>query len=225
MYSKEFWDGIYKNQVGTLPRLTETHKNNATDFLQKYLPQNLKWKNILDYWCWNGHIWEKFLYKWANVDFAEISDKMIELLKRKFLYSNKIYQALSEWDLLWKTKIFGVSTPKDLLDKWLSYDYIVAWALFHHINPNLRSEFLGSFNKLLKKDWTLIIAWWDESDIILKQDKNIWHITWQPCFTLNNISKYLDGDKYEIKETWILKKTNPAFDIPRIFRHYVIKKI
>jgi cyclopropane fatty-acyl-phospholipid synthase-like methyltransferase len=50
-----------------------------------------------------------------------------------------------------------VETPDCLPVENENYDYIITWALFHHINPNKWKEFLDKFGKLLKKGGEIII--------------------------------------------------------------------
>ena len=94
MYTSEFWDKVYEQQNNTPPRAAKEHKENATNRINEHIPENVRWKRILDYWCWNGHIWESFLEKWADVDFAEISTKMVEIIRQKYLYSSKVWKIL-----------------------------------------------------------------------------------------------------------------------------------
>lgn len=224
MYTWEFRDKIYKQQHGKPPRVAKEHKEIATNRLNEHLLENMEWVHVLDYWCWNGHIWESFLLKWANVDFAEISNKMVELLRKKYSYPNELWKVLNEECSLWQAKIFWVESPNELPVSDESYDYIIAWALFHHVNPNSWKEFLDKFRDLLKKDWKLIITWWDETDIVLKNDEFKWHVTWQPSYTINSLIEYLDTESLEIVETWLIDEKIPAFDIPRTLRYFIIKR-
>ena len=224
MYSQEFRDNVYEKQNDNPPRTATEHKENAINRLNEHLPENMEWKHILDYWCGNGHIWESFLQKWADVDFAEISNKMVELLRKKYVYPRELWIIFDENDNFWQAKVFSVESPKDLpIEDW-SYDYIITWALFHHVNPDVRKEFLDKFWELLKKNWKIIIAWRDETDIVLKQDEYKWHVTWQPSYKINDLLKYLDPEVFEVEETWLIDEKIPAFDIPRTFRYFIVKK-
>lgn len=224
MYTSEFRDKVYEQQNETPPRVASEHKEIAINRLNEHLQEDIEWKHILDYWCWNGHIWENFLQKWADVDFAEISSKMIELLRKKYVYVWDIWKTLDAEKSKWQAKVFSVESPKDLpMEDW-SYDYIITRALFHHVSPEVWKEFLDKFWKLLKENWKIIIAWWDESDIVLKQDGYKWHVTWQPSYKINNLQEYLDPDIFEIEETWLVDEKIPAFDIPRTLRYFIIKK-
>jgi hypothetical protein len=76
MYTKEFWDNVYEKQNWKPPWTETEHKRNIISVVKKFLPEDIEWKCILDYWCGEGTLWEKLLKDWANVDFAEISSKM-----------------------------------------------------------------------------------------------------------------------------------------------------
>lgn len=224
MYTQEFWDKVYEQQNDRPQRTASEHKEKAINRLNEHLPENMEWKHILDYWCWTGHIWESFLQKWADVDFAEISNKMVELLRKKYVYLSELSMTLDGNNNFWQVKVFSVESPKDLeVEDW-SYDYIIAWALFHHVSPNVRKEFLDKFWELLKNDWKMVIAWRDETDIVLKQDEYKWHVTWQPSYKINDLPKYLDPDIFEVEETWLIDEKIPAFDIPRTLRYFIVKR-
>jgi cyclopropane fatty-acyl-phospholipid synthase-like methyltransferase len=47
--------------------------------------------------------------------------------------------------------VFLVKTPYDLpVNECDDYDYIIAWSVFHHINPDNWKNFLDGFSELLK---------------------------------------------------------------------------
>lgn len=220
MYTTEFRDKIYE---GLTPRTANEHINQAIEWLNNHLPENVERLKILDYASWPGDIWWTLLKRWANVDFAEISSTMIDTLRQKFCYKSELWGTLDEKQNWWQARVFSVESPKDLpVEDW-NYDYIIAWALFHHVSPEYWKEFLDNFWRLLAKDWKIIIAWWDETDIVLKQDGYKWHVTWQPSYKINDLPKYLDQNMFDIEETWLFDEKIPAFDIPRTLRYFVVK--
>ena len=179
MYTSKFRDKVYEDQHGTPPWTALEHKEQTVSLLSEYLPQTVEWKHILDYWCWDGKIWEHFLKMWADLDFAEISDKMVELLRKKYLYQSELLDAV--WngvDNTRKVQVYKVETPHDIPDKE-SYDYIISRCVFHHIDPKLWKDFIDELMAHLKKWGKLMIWWWDISDDVLKQDGQLWHVTWQ----------------------------------------------
>lgn len=222
MYSSEFRNKIYGD---TPPRETKEHKENAINQLNKLLPDDMMWKHVLDYWCGSGHIWEKLMERWARVDFAEISSKMVEKLRNKFEYTWNIWEILDANECKSYARVFWVKSPKDLpVENW-TYDCIIAWTVLHHINPDNWKEFLDWFSELLKIGWKMIITWRDESDTVLKQNWFKWHVTWQPSYTIYNLPNFLDKEKCEIVETWVYSEKLQAFKTPRMFRYYIVKKI
>ena len=222
MYTSEFRDKVYEDQHGTPPWTSFEHKQNTVTLLREYLPQDVSWKHILDYWCWDGQIWEYFLKMWADVDFAEISEKMVESLRRKYLYESELSEVIwDEKEKLSKAFVYRVESPSDL-PEWEKYDYIISWCLFHHIDPRMRRSFLDSLCSLLKKWWRLFIGWCDKSDPILQQDWNLWHVTWKASWYIDSLPEYLDFDLYEVEDTWILDDKIPLFDVPRRLRYFVI---
>ena len=223
MYTSEFRDKVYEDQHGTPPWTSFEHKQNAVKLLSEYLPQDVEWKHILDYWCGDGQIWAYFLEKWADVDFAEISEKMVELLRKKYLYKSEIFEAVQTDIDKWKrVQIYKVESPTDIPDKQ-SYDYILCRCVFHHIDPRMRKGFLDGLWWLLKKWWKLIIAGCDISDEILKQDGNLWHVTWELSRYINDLPKFIDSNMYEIEETGVYDDKIPNFDIARKMRYFVIR--
>ena len=219
MNQPESWDKIYETIP---PRETREHKENVIKQLNEFLPENMEWKYVLDYWCGSGHLWEYIMGKWAYVDFAEISSTMVDLLMKKYSYSDE--KTLDWKESFWQTKVFKVESPSDIpVENW-TYDYIIAWSVLHHINPDSWKKFLDWFSELLKSGGKMIITWWDESDVVLKQDWFKWRVTWQPTYTINELPKFLYKEKCEIEKTWVYSEQLLAFEIPRMFRYFVIKK-
>ena len=223
MYTSKFRDKVYEDQHGSPPWICFEHKQNAIRLLSEYLPENVEWKHILDYGCGDGQIWEYYLEKWADVDFAEISEKMVDFLRKKYLYKSKLLDAVWENIDKWKNvQIYKVETPVDIPSEQ-SYDYILCRCVLHHIDPSMWSNFLDKFWWLLKKWWKLIIAWFDITDEILKQDGNLWHVTWEHSRYINDLPLFIDSSIYEIEETGVYDDKTSAFDVARKMRYFVIR--
>lgn len=220
MLTSEKRDEIYG---GETPRTSIEHIQQTIERLNKHLPENVKWLNFLDYAAWTWGIWGEFLKKWANVDFAEIANAMIHELRQEFTYNNEIWDMLDERQNRWQAKVFPAKSPIELPVENEHYNYIIAWAIFHHVSPEYRKEFLDKFWELLKKDWKIFIAWWDETDIVLREDWYKGHVTWEPSYTINSLPQYMNNEIFEIEETWTFDQKIPYFDIPRTFRYYIVK--
>ena len=128
MYTKEFWDNVYEKQNWKPPRTEAEHQKNIISVVKKFLPEDIEWKRIFDYWCGAGTLGEELLKDWANVDFAEISSKMVEMLRKKFVYPKELSSTLGDGKE-WQAKVFNVDSPKDLPVANETYDYIIAWTV------------------------------------------------------------------------------------------------
>ncbi len=182
------------------PRISCDWKELATRFLDNHLPTDISWKNILDYWCGNGQIWECLLQKWANVDFVDISTKMVNELKQRCA-SWEIWNVLNPENVIWNARVFQAESLKNIPAENERYDYIVVWSVFHHINPNNRKEFLDIFWKLLKKNWKLFVEWLDENDFRLKTPGFKAFVTWKPLYPINSLPWYINSEVFEIEDT------------------------
>ena len=218
-------DAIYewlKKWWHTPPWESSENRESAIDCLIKILPNIIQWKHILDYWCWNGHIWEYFLQKWANIDFADISHKKVESLRIKYSSQKDLWKVLDDKNC-WYVRVFQAETPNDLPVENQSYDYIIMWNVLHHIDPNYWKWFLDKFWDLLKTDWKLILQWVDETSILFEKYQFKWCVTWDPIYAINSLPEYLDSNVFEIEKTWLNEVKLPMFDYPGMFRYFVIK--
>jgi hypothetical protein len=77
----------------------------------------------------------------------------------------------------------------------------------------------------LKKGGEIIIYWRDATDIVLEQDESKWHVTWQPSYAINNLPDFLDSEIFEIKETWLQEERLSIFDIPRVLRYFIVRRV
>jgi SAM-dependent methyltransferase len=224
MYKPEFRDEVYNKSDARLPWTSDGHIKCVVNWLNQHWFNEMKWKRVLDYWCGKGFIWENCLQKWAKVDFAEISNTMVDFLMKKYCCSSELWKT-SDWEEpFWQVNVFKAGLPSDILVESWTYDYIFAWSVLHHINPDNWKNFLDWFSELLKSGWKLVVTWWDESDSVLKQDWFKWRFTWQSTYSMNKLPDYLDREKYEIEETWVYSESFEAFNIPRIFRYFILKK-
>jgi|GEM_PF-6320278 len=209
MYSREEWDDIYKIHMNDAPWMSEICAKGHIAYLDKYLP-DVKGKKFLDYGCGNGLIAFHFFQRGALVDMADISDSLVVWLRKKYKKDG--------------INIYQVATPQDIDEKNGNYDIIIANSLFHHIHPELWTNFLKGFANLLKRHGLLLISGWDESDEFAKMriapytQKTTWPIT----NIRENIQRTHQFDiiTEEVREIELLG----FFKNNKIFKYYVLKK-
>jgi len=209
MYSREEWDDIYKNHLFDAPWMSEICAQGHIDFLKEFLP-NVKGKKILDYGCGNGLIAYHFYKEGANIELADISDKLVEWLENK--YKDEVI------------KVIQAATPQEIDNGGVPYDYIIANSLFHHVQPDLWTSFLIGFANLLKRGGLLLLSGWDESDDFakVKVAKYTQKTTW-PITTIGNNIK--QTNLFEIISEQVHAVGLPGFfKKSKMFKYYVLKK-
>lgn len=205
------------------PRESSENKENAINVLDRFLPNTIEWRHLLDYWCWNGHIWEYFLQKWVNVDFADVAHTKVEALRIKYSIPKDLWNVLDDKNC-WNVRVFEAKTPDDLPVENGSYDYIIMWNVLHHIDPNYWELFFDKFWDLIKTGWKLILQWVDETSILFEKYKFKWCVTWDPIYAINSLREYLDSNVFEVEDEWLNEVKLPIFDYPGMFRYFVIRR-
>lgn len=113
-------------------------KNNWTDtIIAKYLIDNA---SVLDIWCASGLFFEKWKVK--NIDYYGIdyNSIMVEYCKKKWL----------------NTKQLDISCePLTYPDN--SFDFIYCSHVLEHILSNEQIKFFNELQRVLKKDWVLLL--------------------------------------------------------------------
>ena len=210
MYSKDFWNNIYKVHITDAPWMSEACANNQLEFMEQYLG-DVKGKRFLDYGCGNGQVAYHFHKKGAKLVLADISDDLIEWLKQQ--YNNE------------SITIIQAATPQDIPDDEGLYDIITANCLFHHIQPELWTSFLKGFAELMKPDALLIISGWDETDEIIEKEK-IAAFTHYPAWPITSLRKNIDKtNKFDVLADYLKLMELPGyFNISRKFRYYTLKR-
>lgn len=207
MYTRDFWDSVYKLHFDDAPWMSEEWASHGIELIKQYLdisPESL----ILDYGCGNALISDYFYARGVKVELAEISDEMIKWLK--IHYDNKL-------------NIYNVKLPNEIKFKD-RYDYVIAWGVFHHIKPDIWETFMNGFHKLMKQDALLFISGWNEEDEVIIQDNNKARFTGQPVWFINNLVNIIDRDKFEIVENNVSQVQLSAFDKPRSVRNIILRK-
>ena len=210
MYSKQEWDDIYKFHFYDAPWMSESCAKEHLVYLDRYLPE-VREKKILDYGCGNGLIAYHFFKKGAIVDLVDISDNLVTWLKDRYTKVGI-------------NNIFRVSTPQDIDNDNNMYDIIIANSLFHHIQPELWTNFLKGFAELLKPDGLLVLSGWDETEAFAKNKEAPYtkKVTWP-------ISKIDQNIKLSHRFSIVNEEVHPIrlpefFKSDKIFKYYVLKK-
>lgn len=210
MYTREFWDAIYRQHFYDAPWMSNSCVRAHIANIEKYIP-DVDGKAFLDYGCGNGKLAYHFFKKGAFVDLADISDELVKWLKKKY----------KKYDI----GVFDVETPAELRKNGKYYDIIVATSFFHHIEPNLWKDFLLDFAIILSQGGLLVIGGWDESDEIIAEDNNTARFTGQKTWPINGMSSVIESiDEYDIEINILEDLSIDAFPNPRKMRYFVIKK-
>jgi len=111
--------------------------------LKEYLPEN---GQILDLGCGNGRFWE--IAKQKNLKYigADVSEKMVEIAKDKYL--DGTFVKLDDF--------VNLPFPAE------KFDVVANLAVLHHIpGQEYRLKFLKEIKRVMKKGGTLILTVWD----------------------------------------------------------------
>lgn len=208
MYTREFWDKIYQKHFSDAPWMSPQWADAGIKVLEYYIPPAPPQGCILDYGCGNALISEHFMRKGHNLELAEISDQLVEWLSAQHR----------------DVPIHLVNAPSDIAgeDK---YDFAIAWGLFHHINPNLWGQFLGDFHRLMRPGALLLVSGWDDSDMILKEEKKLGRFTRQRVWYINMLDDMISWRKneYDVLESKIIPVKLDAFPQDRMIRFIVAR--
>lgn len=131
--------------------------------------KNYKFENqkILDLWCWTWRLFDFFKSKWLenkNYIWSDFSEKMLEEAKKNYP-ENKYFC----WDI--SDKNFLELFEKNNIWK---FDQIRCIAMFHHLwNKKQRIKAIKNFNKILNKNWKIILTVWNfyQPEFIYSENK------------------------------------------------------
>ena len=209
MYTREFWDEIYQKHFSDAPWMSAEWAADGTRLLENYIPPAPPKGCILDYGCGNALISDHFMHKGHSLELAEISDELVNWLKAKYKSSIPIHL---------------VDTPDEIPGQ-KKYDYVIAWGLFHHINPNYWRAFLKSFHRLMKKESLLLISGWDDTDSILKDEQKLGRFTRQRVWYINMLDDLISDETvdFDLMESRVIPFKINAFTQERMIRFIVAR--
>lgn len=205
-YSKQEWDEIYTRHYEDAPWMNDSWKLSIMDLVNQYLPKNAK--TLLDYGCGSGYLGYNFYLKGLQVDLSDISSVLIDKIKMKYKDTSMGF--------------YYTNTPDDLAGK--KYDVIIAWAVFHHLDPIDWKPFLEGFHRLLNKDGILVIGGWDASDVVVKEDGNKARYANHETWFINSLSELFDNEKFLLMNDSVLYFDIPPFQKKRVMRSYILVK-
>lgn len=174
------------------------------------LGKPLQGLRLLDYGCGNGYIGIHFCKKGVLVDLTDISKVLIDQLNQEYGGESNI-------------NIFRSDSPADIPGR-RKYDVILAWNLFHHIDPKMWHQYLSEFVQKMKVGGLLLISGWDQSDPIIKEDHNKARYTQHETWFVNDLPKYLGSLPCDLIKDQLLTEIVPAFGTQRDFRYFIIRK-
>lgn len=214
MYTQDFWDNIYRTHFDDAPWMNDSWKGPFFQMLtadvQSLLHGHLDGAKLLDYGCGNGHIGCHFAQMGMFVDLADISTVLVDKL-----------QALIPPDS--QIRVFQVSEPNQLPQN-NTYDIILSLSFFHHINPDLWTQFLSQFIDKLNSGAYIIISGWDESDPIIRNDMGLARYTQHPTWCINQLSDIINKVNLTLECNKHVEFLVPQFGCNRHFRYFIANK-
>lgn len=205
-YNQSDWNEIYKLHYDDAPWMNNSWKKAILKMVEENMPENAK--TLLDYGCGNGFVGCYFYKKGLSVDLSDISDVLIDKIKVKY----------KDTDI----QIYQTNTPTDLAGK--KYDVIIAWGVFHHINPQDWEQFLVGFGQLLNPKGILVIGGWDKEDRIIIEDGKKARYAGHETWFINDMVNVIDYDHFYLRKDFVQSFDIPPFTEKRMKRCFILEK-
>ena len=175
------------------------------DFFYKKFPFENNEK-ILDLWCWTWRLFDFFKSKWLkseNYFWTDFSKEMLEEAKKNYPENKYFFWDISKNNFLenFEKNIFLKNEKKENL----MFDQIWCIAMFHHLsNKKQRIQAIKNFDKILNKNWKIILTVWN-----FYQDK---FIDWKKNRLYNKFEKILKKSFWRnIVSFWFYSKQDCFF--------------
>lgn len=205
-YNQSDWNEIYRLHYDDAPWMNNSWKKAILKMIEENMPENAQ--TLLDYGCGNGFVGYYFYKKGLSVDLSDISDVLIDKIKVK--YKNTDIQ------------IYQTNTPNDLLGK--KYDIIVAWGLFHHINPQDWEQFLIGFDQLLNPKGILVIGGWDKEDHVIIEDGKKARYAGHETWFINDMVDVFDYNHFYLRKNFVQSFDIQPFTEKRMKHCFILEK-
>jgi len=156
---------------------------------QRFLPRDLKWKTVVDLWCWDWRINKFFIWKWIKkYIWIDISEKMLQQVKN---YVIKIKHDLN--------------TPLPIQDNTI--DIVICLFVLLHID-NIKLLFSEIYRILTDNGVFVLFHHIERKNYVYWQWNNKFkiHTNKWSYKEIENLLEYsfFKFKVYDVKENWIL---------------------
>lgn len=185
LYEKTYKDNFsfWKNWERYLKNLDENKIHEATSCIENFFWDKdiIKWKYIIDFWCWSWLMSYAFVKLWAkkviSIDIDDYSLKCAISLKEKFNIADDKW-IIKKWSVLDETFIKSL---------W-EVDILYSWWVIHHTWDMWK--WLNLVDSLVKKWWYFYLAIYNDSNIILEWTSKFW-LKIKKIYSKNSFLKYI----------------------------------
>ncbi len=158
----------------------------GTSIIMKFIKSLAGNKNILDIGCWNcdyGYLFKKMNVKYSWID---LSEEMISIAAN-----------------MYPDFYFSVQDMRNIHLKDNQFNWIFAFFSLIHIPDNEIDDVLIKFNKLLKKDWKLLLALQEWDGEVFEDEPFLpWEKIYINLFNKTKIDQKLNEYWFSIIQMW-----------------------